>query len=160
MISVWKFTQNSQVIFSENGKNWTRNVWFALGGQGSWSIESYGIATKYVYCRPHTVVLYLFLISKFNWKSTFTHNCPNMFGPKCVFVMVRWWNSDESLVLTTRKWYDTKQSSPRKCTFLACPLLDRMNPNVQKNITMCCNPKPKRSQKINRKCCCLAKATI
>jgi len=121
---------------------------------GYWSIESYGIATKYVQCTPYTVVLFLFPISNFNWKSACRHISLNMFGPKRTFTTVRRGDFDELLgFLITQKWRDTEQSWPRKATSLACPLLDRINLNDQKSIPCAVTPCQGGQLKSTKKCC-------
>jgi len=60
---------------------------------------------------------------------------------------------DKLLGLITRKRYDIEQSSRRKGTSLACPLLDRMNPNVQKCILCAVTPVTRRTPKIDINCC-------
>ena len=85
-------------------------------------------------------------------KVYFTHSCLNMCGPKHVLAVVRRWNFDKILGLITRKWYNIKQNSLRKGTTLACPLPDRMNPNVQKRIPFAVTLVTRRAPKSTKSC--------
>jgi len=65
----------------------------------SWSVESHGITTKYVYLRPYTQTLSSFTYFQFQLKVHFRHSCLNISGTKRAFAIQ--FDVDQVLELAT-----------------------------------------------------------
>jgi len=117
-----------------------------VGGQWSRSVESYDITTKYVYRRPLCFTYFWFPVST---ESPLLRIVFEICLAQNVYLL-RF--DDELLGLITQQLYSTEQSSSRKVTSLSCPLLDRMNPSVQKTYSLRCNRLTRSAPKVDKKC--------